>query len=109
MENQHQKITGYRDLTLAEVDLMNKIKAHGEASAALIEEVTAHVTAQHEAARPAGIRDVCTDSEQELARKSAEMSRLYRTAPYQWLTMAKASMQLGTMELVRAVAQPTSF
>lgn len=29
MENQHQKITGYRDLSQKEVDLMNEIKAHG--------------------------------------------------------------------------------
>lgn len=27
MENQHQKITGYRDLTQDEIDLMNECKA----------------------------------------------------------------------------------
>ncbi|CAB4188134.1 hypothetical protein UFOVP1165_27 [uncultured Caudovirales phage] len=27
MENQHQKITGYRDLSQAEIDLMNECKA----------------------------------------------------------------------------------
>lgn len=26
MDNQHQKITGYRDLTQAEIDLMNMVK-----------------------------------------------------------------------------------
>ena len=26
MENQHQKITGYRDLSQAEIDLMNMVK-----------------------------------------------------------------------------------
>lgn len=30
MENQHQKITGYRDLTQAEIDLMNEGKALAE-------------------------------------------------------------------------------
>lgn len=30
MENQHQKITGYRELTQDEIDLMNKIKAVGK-------------------------------------------------------------------------------
>lgn len=30
MENQHRKITGYRDLTQAEIDLMNEIKAQGK-------------------------------------------------------------------------------
>ncbi len=29
MENQHQKITGYRDLTQGEIDAMNKVKAMG--------------------------------------------------------------------------------
>lgn len=29
MENQHQKIKGYRDLSQAEIDLMNEIKAKG--------------------------------------------------------------------------------
>ena len=30
MENQHQLITGYRDLSQEEIDLMNEIKAEGE-------------------------------------------------------------------------------
>lgn len=29
MENQHQKIKGYRDLSQAEIDLMNEIKSKG--------------------------------------------------------------------------------
>lgn len=29
MENQHRKINGYRELTQAEIDLMNEIKAKG--------------------------------------------------------------------------------
>jgi hypothetical protein len=29
MENQHRKITGYRELNQAEIDLMNEIKAFG--------------------------------------------------------------------------------
>lgn len=29
MENQHKKITGYRDLSEAEIALMNKLKEHG--------------------------------------------------------------------------------
>lgn len=30
MDNQHQKIKGYRDLTQEEIDLMNEVKAHGD-------------------------------------------------------------------------------
>lgn len=30
MKNQHKKITGYRDLSQDEIDLMNRIKEQGE-------------------------------------------------------------------------------
>lgn len=30
VDNQHKKITGYRDLSQEEIDLMNKVKAMGE-------------------------------------------------------------------------------
>lgn len=36
MENQHRKITGYRDLSKEEVDMMNMIKEHGQAIGKLI-------------------------------------------------------------------------
>ena len=35
MENQHRKISGYRELTQAEIDLMNTIKEMGPKLAAL--------------------------------------------------------------------------
>ena len=41
MENQHQKIKGYRELSQEEIDLMNKIKAQGEQLSALISELQA--------------------------------------------------------------------
>lgn len=37
MENQHRKITGYRELSQEEIDLMNAIKSHGEALGSLVE------------------------------------------------------------------------
>lgn len=36
MENQHRKIKGYRELSQAEIDLMNKIKAKGAALGELV-------------------------------------------------------------------------
>ena len=36
MDNQHQKIKGYRDLSQAEIDAMNAIKAKGEELGALV-------------------------------------------------------------------------
>lgn len=41
MENQHTKIRGYRDLTRAEIDLMNESKEHGEALGELIKRLEA--------------------------------------------------------------------
>jgi len=39
LENQHRKITGYRELTQQEIDLMNEIKDHGIVIASLVEKV----------------------------------------------------------------------
>lgn len=39
MENQHRKITGYRELNESEIALMNRIKAQGEALAELVDEI----------------------------------------------------------------------
>ena len=36
MENQHRKITGYRELSQQEIDMMNMIKEHGKALGELI-------------------------------------------------------------------------
>ena len=39
MDNQHRKITGYRELTQAEIDLMNEVKAAGIQLEVLVEKV----------------------------------------------------------------------
>lgn len=39
MENQHKKISGYRDLSQNDIDLMNKVKAKAEELGALVEEL----------------------------------------------------------------------
>ena len=39
MENQHRKITGYRDLTQGEIDLMNEVKAKGIELDALLKKI----------------------------------------------------------------------
>ena len=39
MENQHRKITGYRELSQAEIDLMNRIKAKGAELLALLDQM----------------------------------------------------------------------
>lgn len=41
MKDQHTKIKGYRNLSQAEIDLMNKIKFHGVQLGVLIDELRA--------------------------------------------------------------------
>lgn len=39
MDNQHKKIKGYRELTQAEIDLMNEVKAKGVELGELVEKL----------------------------------------------------------------------
>lgn len=41
MDNQHKQIKGYRDLSQAEIDAMNRLKAKGEELGELIRELEA--------------------------------------------------------------------
>lgn len=41
VDNQHQKIAGYRDLSEEEIALMNEIKAHGMDLSGLVDKVRA--------------------------------------------------------------------
>ncbi|WP_019658924.1 DUF7681 family protein [Stenotrophomonas hibiscicola] len=81
MENQHRKITGYRELSQAEIDLMNEIKAKGEELQALVNKVNDTNTAIE------GDKGDC----------------------YRWSAIAKTDFQTGLMALTRAVAKPGSF
>lgn len=93
MDNQHRKITGYRELTQAELDLINTIKSTGLQLEALCGELQMHITAQSIAA---------LDNKDEQARLDAAQ-------PGRWLALARTDFQTGLMAAVRAVAQPTSF
>jgi hypothetical protein len=95
MENQHRKISGYRDLSQAEIDLMNDIKAHAEKTRELLERIGQHVDDQHAHAKASG--DI------------GEMERLTSSEPIRWHEDAKRALQTGFMYAVRAVAQPSTF
>ena len=41
MDNQHEKIQGYRDLSQEEIDLMNEVKTKGEELGALVDKLEA--------------------------------------------------------------------
>jgi len=48
MDNQHQKITGYRDLSAAEIDAMNAVKAVGAQCGEMIEQLQASKDATYD-------------------------------------------------------------
>ena len=110
MENQHRKITGYRELSQEEIDLMNEVKALGAAIEAVELKVRAHVEAQTDQAYGRGF-------DPEMGRKvaygaegmEAEQQRLKDATPDRFIALAKTEFQTGLMYLTRAVAQPTFY
>ena len=82
MDNQHKKIRGYRDLTQAEINLMNEIKLKGQ-------ELEDLITKVNEVNQGCG------------AAKDSESFR--------WSAIAKTNLRTGLMALTRAVAKPTFF
>uniref|UniRef100_A0A6M3J620 Acb2/Tad1 hairpin domain-containing protein n=1 Tax=viral metagenome TaxID=1070528 RepID=A0A6M3J620_9ZZZZ len=90
MENQHRKIKNYRELTQAEIDLMNRIKQKGDELLELRNEVLTHLNQQKQAAL--GV--------------DGELARLLDAEPNRWANIGKTDIQTGVMALVRAVAQP---
>ena len=91
MDNQHKQIKGYRDLSQEEINLMNKIKALAEQVGELVEEVTQHECSLYE-------------SYDNYYEKYGNLDDNFG-----WVESAKKDLQLGFMQLVRAVAKPQSF
>jgi hypothetical protein len=92
MENQHRKITGYRELTQEE------IKAQGRTLAAMVARLEA------------------LQSRESIAIQGSDLPKdefLSAVAAVndarQWLHEGKIELQKGLMFLTRAVARPTSF
>jgi len=93
MENQHRKITGYRELNQEEIDLMNDVKALGPEIEGVLLKIQGHIEALNEISK--------TDETVAL--------RLENSTAYRFLAMAKTDLQTGLMYATRAVAQPEFF
>lgn len=74
MDNQHEKIKGYRDLSQEEIDKMNEVKELGNKLGELISSLE--------------------------SIDSIDKS---------WLQIGKINLQTGVMQVVRSIAQPTTF
>jgi arginine/ornithine N-succinyltransferase beta subunit len=105
MENQHRKINGYRELTQADIDLMNEIKALGPQIEAVTDKIRAHIDAQYQKAK----QDAASGVDALVQNAADEHARLLAADPAKWLNWGRDSMQSNLMMLTRAVAQPTFF
>lgn len=83
MQDQHTKISGYRDLSQAEIDMMNKIKAHANVCGELVEELKA------------------MSASKELTEIGQPDGR--------WVSIGATDLQTGFMALVRSIDKPTGF
>lgn len=86
MDNQHRKIKGYRELSQAEIDLMNRIKTHGVALGELVEDLRS-------------AREPYTQGEPETPLSCDQ----------QWVAIGANQLQQGLMALTRSVARPDFF
>ena len=80
MDNQHQKIKGYRDLTQEEINLMNEGKALAEQCGVFVEKLRA---------------SDAVPTEEGLDQR--------------WISVGATHLQQGFMALVRSIAKPTTF
>lgn len=87
MDNQHKLIKGYRDLSQAEIDLMNEGKALAEQVGAWVKKL--------ETLRP-GTAD-------------SDVNPFDLVPDARWLAIGKTHLQQGFMAAIRAIAKPTTF
>ena len=103
MENQHRKITGYRELSAEEIALMNEIKAKGEELRALVAKIGALV------APP--LPEISAADVQAAGIVAGELQAVENEGdtPLFWLRRADIGFRSALMYATRAVAQPTSY
>lgn len=80
------KITGYRQLSQAEVDLMNEAKALAEQCGAFVAKLREH----QDAARPMD-------------------TGILPPLSQRWISIGATELQQGWMAVIRGIAQPTTF
>lgn len=98
LDNQHQKIKGYRELSQEEIDLMNEIKEHGETTKALLKKVADLRMAE---------QDAVLESNDEIQDEEKMLSAVQQSV--RCLDLAYEYLQTGQMWFVRSIALPDSF
>lgn len=81
MKDQHKHIKGYRDLSQAEIDLMNEGKALAEQVGEFVEKL-----------------------------RKAEFAQIPEQEPDQrWVSVGATDLQKGFMAVIRSIAKPSTF
>lgn len=119
MDNQHKHIKGYRDLSQAEIDLMNRIKAHAELTRQLVVDVLGAVEEPPIQLASPFNQEVLDAMAKDLPAQAAMMDLVpgealtmiggHRAGASRWVDLADDHLQQGFMALTRAVAQPTTY
>lgn len=99
MENQHRKISGYRELSQEEIDLMNEVKALGPKIEEVLMKLGTHISEQRNSCKESTINE-----DEDLVS-----GRMNNATPERFLALAKTELQTGLMYATRAVAQPEFF
>jgi hypothetical protein len=94
MDNQHQKIKGYRDLSQTEIDLMNEGKALSEQCGDYIAKLRSLPTTMN---APDG------------TPLPGTLSDGRPTLDQRWISIGATDLQRGFMAVIRGIAQPTTF
>ncbi|EIW6162778.1 hypothetical protein MF451_003775 [Salmonella enterica subsp. enterica serovar Saintpaul] len=116
-------VTGYRPLSDADVELMNRIKLKGGeliqlfqaiAEAAVMKERQLWADAQNaqthlNMVQQEGEESAIALAEELLKNAQAEINRFQLADPLRWAHIGRTDIQRGVMALVRAVAQPDSI
>ncbi|EJG5415735.1 hypothetical protein NAD41_002374 [Salmonella enterica] len=113
-------VTGYRPLSDADVDRMNRIKAKGAELMVLFEEVCIAAQAKGNelwaaeqnaatllrAAEQAGEPEHIARMAENLKTIQTQIQHFQMAEPLRWANIGRTDIQQGVMALVRAVAQP---
>ncbi|MBI5270689.1 MAG: hypothetical protein HY856_13540 [Burkholderiales bacterium] len=89
------KITGYRQLSAAEAELMNEGKALAEQVGACIAKLH-----QHPATGPDGVPFMTDAADNAPAMPSLDQ---------RWISIGATQLQQGFMAVIRGIAQPSTF
>jgi hypothetical protein len=102
MDNQHKKITGYRDLSQEEIDMMNVFKNLGAGMQQDLDILFFKLNEELESINTAA---------QIAGQETPDLVARYESfrEAYEWAQLGRKNLQTGLMQVVRSIARPESF